>query len=184
MYTRPRVRMNVDPDLELGAFGINARIEAPDENSQKASTPNTAAAASADVAPPPAAAEPPPAVERTVVNVPVVPPVAPPAAPEPNVVWQVVGPDGPVVLAGARVTMGRGRRNDIVLHDSSVSREHAELVRQGEGWQVRDLGSTNGVLVNGSLVTQRDVRDGDVLLLGNAELRIQLVRQSGGSAGS
>jgi hypothetical protein len=56
-----------------------------------------------------------------------------------------VGPGG--------ATIGRSRECDIVLSDSNVSRRHAELRPVGDGWSVTDLGSTNGVRVNG-----RDVR--------------------------
>jgi hypothetical protein len=56
-----------------------------------------------------------------------------------------VGPGG--------ATIGRSRECDIVLSDSNVSRRHAELRPLGDGWSVTDLGSTNGVRVNG-----RDVR--------------------------
>jgi hypothetical protein len=56
-----------------------------------------------------------------------------------------VGPGG--------ATIGRSRDCDIVLNDSNVSRRHAELRPRGDGWTVTDLGSTNGVRVNG-----RDVR--------------------------
>jgi hypothetical protein len=56
-----------------------------------------------------------------------------------------VGPGG--------ATIGRSRECDIVLNDSNVSRRHAELRPLGDGWSVTDLGSTNGVRVNG-----RDVR--------------------------
>jgi predicted component of type VI protein secretion system len=56
-------------------------------------------------------------------------------------------------VAPGGATIGRSRECDIVLSDSNVSRRHAELRPLGDGWSVTDLGSTNGVRVNG-----RDVR--------------------------
>ncbi len=47
-------------------------------------------------------------------------------------------------LSGARITIGRHPDNDIVLDDHSVSAHHARLERTPQGWQVVDLGSTNG----------------------------------------
>ena len=49
--------------------------------------------------------------------------------------------------------IGRSRDCDIVLDDAGVSRRHAEIAPTRDGWTVADLGSTNGVRVNG-----RDVR--------------------------
>ena len=46
-------------------------------------------------------------------------------------------------------TIGRSRECDIVLGDSNVSRQHAEIRPRGGGWTITDLGSTNGVRVNG-----------------------------------
>ena len=49
----------------------------------------------------------------------------------------------------AGAVIGRSRDCDIVLDDAGVSRKHAEIRPSGDGWTVADLGSTNGVLVNG-----------------------------------
>ena len=59
------------------------------------------------------------------------------------------GEDRVVPLAGGRVRLGRGSDNDVVLSDVSVSRYHAEILREADGWTVHDLKSTNGVEVNG-----------------------------------
>jgi adenylate cyclase len=68
--------------------------------------------------------------------------------------------------AGARVRLGRGGDNDVVLSDVSVSRYHAELVREADGWYVRDLKSTNGVEVNRVPVERAPVQPGDRLGIG------------------
>lgn len=70
-------------------------------------------------------------------------------------------------LTGSSVRIGRGDTNDIVLTDSDCSRNHAELQRQGPGYVVRDLGSRNGVYVNGQPVSQtRPLREGDTIQVG------------------
>ncbi|MCW2954801.1 MAG: domain containing protein [Conexibacter sp.] len=56
----------------------------------------------------------------------------------------VVGPEG--------ATIGRSRECDVVLADANVSRRHAEVRPRGDGWMLVDLGSTNGVSVNGTRV--------------------------------
>ncbi len=49
-------------------------------------------------------------------------------------------------------TIGRSRDCDVVLDDAGISRRHAEIRPGPDGWAVADLGSTNGVLVNGQQV--------------------------------
>ena len=55
-------------------------------------------------------------------------------------------------LATNEVRIGRGGDNEIVLSDCSVSRRHAALRREAEGWFVYDLMSTNGVQLNQAAV--------------------------------
>jgi diguanylate cyclase (GGDEF)-like protein len=72
-------------------------------------------------------------------------------------------------LAGANeVTIGRGADCGIQVDRDSVSRKHAKVVRAGSGWQVVDLGSTNGSYVNDAQITQCSLRDGDLVKIGNA----------------
>jgi Protein of unknown function (DUF3662)/FHA domain len=75
-----------------------------------------------------------------------------------------------ISLASSPVTVGRLSTNDIVLGDANVSRRHAELRRDGDGWIVTDLGSTNGSLVNGRPATQQQLKDGDRLTFGSTDL--------------
>src|SRR4051794_17780830 len=76
-------------------------------------------------------------------------------------------------LTSGRVRLGRGSDNDLVLADVSVSRYHAEILREPEGWSVHDLKSTNGVDVNGVPVEKAPLRPGDVLCIGSFEIRIE-----------
>lgn len=73
-------------------------------------------------------------------------------------------------LSGDDVALGRGLENSIVLEDRRVSRSHARLVCNGGEWVVRDEGSTNGTFVNGHMVSQQGLFDGDLLSLGGLEL--------------
>jgi hypothetical protein len=60
-----------------------------------------------------------------------------------------------------------------VLGDPQVSRRHAEVRRDAEGFSVFDLGSTNGTVVNGSPVRERRLADGDELRIGSATIRFE-----------
>jgi hypothetical protein len=67
--------------------------------------------------------------------------------------------------------IGRSRDCDIVLEDTGVSRRHAELRPGADGWAVTDLGSTNGVRVNGQDIHgAHPLRPGDRLELGSTEI--------------
>ncbi|HTG35969.1 MAG TPA: adenylate/guanylate cyclase domain-containing protein [Thermoanaerobaculia bacterium] len=81
--------------------------------------------------------------------------------------------DRVVPLAGGRIRLGRGSDNDVVLSDVSVSRYHAEILREGDGWTVHDLKSTNGVEVNRMPVEKAPLRAGDLLTVGAFEIRLE-----------
>jgi pSer/pThr/pTyr-binding forkhead associated (FHA) protein len=69
--------------------------------------------------------------------------------------------------------IGRHPECSIVLDDTFVSGEHAELAATGDGWQVRDLASTNGTFVNGQEVfATAHVQSGDVVQFGRVKLKL------------
>lgn len=74
------------------------------------------------------------------------------------------------MLTGDQVSIGRVPDNDIQLDDVTVSRQHAVLVRQGDAWLVRDLGSLNGTYVNSGRVDESSVRHGDEVQIGRFRL--------------
>jgi adenylate cyclase len=85
----------------------------------------------------------------------------------------VNGEDRVVALTGGRIRLGRGSDNDVVLTDVSVSRYHAEILREPGGWSVHDLKSTNGVEVNRVPVEKAPLRPGDLLGIGSFEIRLE-----------
>ena len=75
-------------------------------------------------------------------------------------------------------SIGRTEGNDIVLNHPSVSRKHAKIELRGNStWWVVDLKSTNGVKVNGNLVTESQVNPGDQILIGSVSLDLKPVPQ-------
>ena len=72
-----------------------------------------------------------------------------------------------------RWTIGRSSRCEIPLLDDAVSRRHAEIAVRAGICLVRDLGSCNGTLLNGRHVTRARLRRGDVLEVGETELRVR-----------
>ncbi|MCI0336220.1 MAG: FHA domain-containing protein, partial [Acidobacteria bacterium] len=70
-------------------------------------------------------------------------------------------------LETPRFTIGRGPENTLCVPESVVSRSHAELIRIGNDFLLRDLGSTNGSFVNGARVSEQMLNDGDLLRFGN-----------------
>jgi pSer/pThr/pTyr-binding forkhead associated (FHA) protein len=71
------------------------------------------------------------------------------------------------------IVIGRLSSCDIPLGDPQVSRRHAEVRRDAEGFAVFDLGSTNGTVVNGAPVRERRLSDGDELRIGSATIRFE-----------
>jgi hypothetical protein len=77
-------------------------------------------------------------------------------------------------LAEARTDIGRGADVHFRLRDRAVSRTHARIVREGSAFTVQDLGSPNGVFVNGHRVRRAaPLSDGDTLEVGQTILRFQ-----------
>ena len=78
------------------------------------------------------------------------------------------------------LTIGRSARNDLVIEDPSLSRAHARLESQGDGYVLEDLGSLNGSFVNGHAIQGRaSLRASDRLQLGNVVLELDPGKRSG-----
>jgi hypothetical protein len=150
LLTRPTVGFETDERLRLGEFGIQARLvkppahegEKPKQGEDGQTMVYSAVRDAAPVESPPRRAE---VATRAVVTV-----------------------DGRrFVLDGPRATIGRSKEADCVLRDPNVSRHHAELRRTESGeWTIADLGSTNGVKVNGRRVGSTRLGAGDSVTVG------------------
>ena len=69
------------------------------------------------------------------------------------------------------MTIGRSPSSDIFLDDVTVSRDHALILRQGEGLRLRDLGSLNGTYVNRRRIeSEEPLEDGDEVQVGKFRL--------------
>jgi predicted component of type VI protein secretion system len=73
-------------------------------------------------------------------------------------------------LTGGTVTVGRHSSNAIPLHDTQVSRRHLEVRAAPAGYELHDLGSGNGTLLNGRPVQQAPLRSGDTVTVGQSVL--------------
>ena len=73
-------------------------------------------------------------------------------------------------------SIGRASSNNIVLDDGYVSSRHTLLTRRGKLWQLEDLGSRNGTLLNDVALTETAVvSPGDVITVGNIQLKIEMM---------
>lgn len=78
---------------------------------------------------------------------------------------------GSFLLSGTRYVVGRGPDSDIVLPMGSVSVRHAQLERTVALWRLTDLGSNTGTFVNGVRIESLELRPGDLVRIGEVELR-------------
>jgi hypothetical protein len=162
LLTRPAVEFATDERLRLGEFGIQARlVKPPVHEGEKASqgeeghTMVYSAVRERDRARP---KEPEQSVRALVSTRAVV----------------ELG-DRRYVLDGPRATIGRSKSAECVLADPNVSRRHAELRRSDSGdWQIVDLGSTNGIKVNGRRVGSTRLASGDSVTLGTTTFRFDV----------
>src|SRR6185503_20457629 len=83
-------------------------------------------------------------------------------------------------LVVEKTTVGRGEHNTLVIHDSSLSSNHCEILMHGPEIIVRDLGSRNGTFVNGAKLTnqQCQLKSGQAVQFGSVEARLDLEMQS------
>ena len=84
---------------------------------------------------------------------------------------EIVGREGPLAgqrfpVGDTRITFGRKEDNGVVIASRGASRFHAEVLRGADGYVLYDRGSSNGTLVNGSLVTSHVLQHGDLITIG------------------
>jgi hypothetical protein len=159
LLTRPDVNLETDERLRLGEFGIQTRL----------------------VKPPARQGESPSQGEQGHTMVYSVPPKETKSKrrrPEAKLVETraiVSMDDRRYVLDGPVAVLGRSREADCVFDDPNISRRHAELRRGSTGdWQIVDLGSTNGVKVNGRQVDRSRLSPGDEVALGTTRFTFDI----------
>ena len=147
-----RIELLATPDVTVGTYQLRGKVEASSDG--------------APAAPPQAAPAPLAAAMHDGAKTSVLPRNAGtgPAA------LLVGGAGGRRITLDDSATLGRLPECEVTLDDPSVSRRHAKVSRKASGWVVEDLGSTNGLKVNGMKVAQADLADGDRLELGTVKL--------------
>jgi hypothetical protein len=156
LLSTPRVMFETDADLDVGEFGIATRMVQPDKRRAETGEP------AGDIEP-----------GATMIYKPKVQPTQAVSPQELGVEPEVVTLtfDGNThEVRQRRVVIGRSRDCDIQLSDANASRRHAELRQEGASYWIVDLGSTNGMEVNGRRVKRAKLRDGDTITIGSTNV--------------
>jgi hypothetical protein len=158
LTSRPQIEFHTDERLELGEFGIQAQLLGePDAEEEAAAEPAPSAGdfGHTMVYSPDREARPlEPALDRRQAL--------------------LVAEGRRNVLSGERVLVGRSRECDVTVSDPNVSRRHIELRRGDGGWTAVDLGSTNGMKVNGRRIGHAELNPGDRITIGVTDLTFEL----------
>jgi Protein of unknown function (DUF3662)/Inner membrane component of T3SS, cytoplasmic domain len=158
LTSRPQIEFHTDERLELGEFGIQAQLLGePDAVEEAAAEPAPSAGdfGHTMVYSPDREARPlEPALDRRQAL--------------------LVAEGRRNVLSGERVLVGRSRECDVTVSDPNVSRRHIELRRGNRGWSAVDLGSTNGMKVNGRRIGHAELNPGDRITIGVTDLTFEL----------
>jgi len=83
-----------------------------------------------------------------------------------------------------KTTIGRLEDNTFSITDPSVSSHHCEVLLRGAEIVVRDLNSTNGTYINGEKITEAAMKPGQILRLGQIELRLETETTAAAAAAS
>jgi hypothetical protein len=93
---------------------------------------------------------------------------------EPGTLY-VVGEGGEIDKVGKdRFLIGRGKHCDLVVDSGKVSREHAAIVREADGWYLEDLGSANGTWFQRARIDRRKIENGDEYFICSEKIRCVL----------
>ncbi len=157
LLTQPVVEFRTDERLRLGEFGIQARMVRPGQDPER-ERPSQGDEGHTMVYT---------ASERL---------SEPLREPDPRRRIARLQVEGRTEIVGSHgAVLGRSRDSDVVLEDANVSRRHAEVRPSGGSWIVRDLGSTNGVKVNGRLIEgAQSLKAGDQIELGTCRIVFEL----------
>jgi hypothetical protein len=156
LTSRPQIEFHTDDRLELGEFGIQAQLLGGPEEDDALPEPGPSAGdfGHTMVYSPDREARPlEPALDRRQAL--------------------LVTEGRRNVLSGDRVVVGRSRDCEVVVSDPNVSRRHIELRRGERGWAAVDLGSTNGMKVNGRRLSHAELEPGDRITIGVTDLTFE-----------
>ena len=156
LLSRPAVEFKTDERLRLGEFGIQARLVRPQDDPENAASQGD--------------------FGHTQVH-----------TVSERLSKPLQGPDHrrrtaklrlgskSAILGPQGAVLGRSRDCEVVLDDANVSRRHAEIRPSGASWTVRDLGSTNGVKVNGRRIdAAQSLKPGDTIEIGTTRVSFEL----------
>ena len=73
------------------------------------------------------------------------------------------------------IMAGRSLDNDFVISDISVSRKHFKIKKEGDRFVISDMGSGNGIKVNGSKTTSATLADGDIISVGARQIKFEIL---------
>jgi len=79
-----------------------------------------------------------------------------------------------VLIDRERIVIGRGRKAGLALAEATISRAHAAIGFDGDGFFVEDLGSTNGTLVNGARIARQVLKNDDEIQMGKLVIGVTL----------
>jgi Protein of unknown function (DUF3662)/FHA domain len=168
-----KVHLDRADDLDTGLYRVRSKTLASSQSQQQLGPPQPAASPGFG-GPPPGTFPAPPAS----------PPPMPPGAPGrgPGSVTRLPGTGGPatvrrwVEVNGARhqisrasMVLGRSTEADLRIDDPGVSRKHAEI-RVGTPSIIQDMGSTNGIVVDGQHTQRATLRDGSHIVVGSTTI--------------
>ncbi len=156
LVTAPAITFRTDDRLRLGEFGIQARMVRPSDD-------DSAAPSQGDEG-------------HTMVYTASERLAEPLREPDPRRGCAKIRYEGKsAVLGSGGGVIGRSRDCEVVLSDQNVSRRHAEVRPSGGSWIVKDLGSTNGVKVNGRRIQgPQSLKRGDTIQLGTSKVTFEL----------
>jgi hypothetical protein len=158
LLSKPEITFETDDDLEVGLFGIANRMiqkESPDQEPEQAPAPGETRVYRAAPAETEAAS-----AEELGLD------PEPAAAPPPSLTVDGTAHE----LRKPSMLIGRSKECDIRVSDPNVSRRHAEIRQEGSAYWIVDLGSTNGIAVNGRALKRSKLDEGDRITLGSTEL--------------
>jgi hypothetical protein len=156
LVTAPSIQFRTDDRLRLGEFGIQARLVRPAEDDRNPPSQGDEGHTMVYTA-----------SDRLAEEL---------REPDPRRGCARLRYEGKTAVLGhGGGVIGRSRDCDVVLSDQNVSRHHAEVRPSGGSWIVKDLGSTNGVKVNGRRIQgPQSLKRGDEIQLGTSRVTFEL----------